>query len=882
MSHATPDPRNEPEPLLPHNWHELAPLVDALLDAPPERRAALRDELSAGDANRRAELEHLVAECEREAPLLDAQAAERFDVLLGETPDVPLPDVLGGRYRIERELGRGGMARVYLARDIKHARNVAVKVIRPELAASLGRERFLREIRIAAQLHHPNIVALYDSGDADGVLYFVMPYEEGPSLRARLSDGTTLSVAEAVSTLRDLARALAYAHEHGIVHRDVKPDNVMLSGGMAVVTDFGIAKAVSVAQGDTALHTLTQAGAGIGTAAYMAPEQAVGDPGTDHRADIYSFGCLAYELFTGKPPFHDLPTHLIIAAHVGTEPVPITDVRADVPVAVAQLVARCLEKNPVARPQSAQELLSELERVSTVSHTVVRRRMSRARVVAFSTIGVMLVGIGGFSGYSFYRNAKTPVAPMPGELTLAVLPLRSLGGDSLHVDMADGFSDEIATSLRKTPGVHVMSRPTVGRYSGQRDIDPQKTGRDLGARFLVMGSLRWNGDELSVNVKLVESQDLNVLWAEVIDRHDGDFSSARDSIVRAIEQTLRTRFGASARALVNAQTIVGVTNAEAYRMYLLAQGKLNKRGQNVRASADLFRSAATLDTNYAKAWSGLSLALALTPYFHPVSTRQVAAEATSAALRAQSLDSTLAQPHVALGLVYEHDYKWADAETEFQAALRLRSSDDVESLVQYGRYLLFRGRNADGLAQFLTARESDPASALVSSWVSYAYYLGGRLDSALAESNRAYQSDSTNMTTLSLGAGIRVKSGRKKEALDLVSRIKVLHPLVLYVLAAAGDTLTAMARLRSIESKQPRPWLAATARAFTMLGAGDTTQAMAALELATDLNENWPTMEPISDPMYDSIRASARFQRLLRRVGLVAGESSPTDRPRSR
>ena len=292
--------------LMADRWRQLSPLVDAVLDASPEQRSSVLMEVSAGDAQLRDEIERLVDECERGVPMLDRPVVDGFSGLLVDDAADAIPEILGGRYRIEREVGRGGMARVYLARDLKHSRAVAVKVIRPDLAASLGRDRFLREIEIAASLRHPNIVPLYDSGDADGMLYFVMPYEEGPSLRERLRVGPGMSPGECVSVLRDVARALAYAHEHGVVHRDVKPDNVMLSSGAAVVTDFGIAKAIAAASGGDgperdgdeesrrvemvrmgsdslfivrtqpdSLRAITQAGVGIGTPAYMAPEQAV-------------------------------------------------------------------------------------------------------------------------------------------------------------------------------------------------------------------------------------------------------------------------------------------------------------------------------------------------------------------------------------------------------------------------------------------------------------------------------------------------------------------------------------------------------------------------------------------------------------------------------
>ena len=278
-----------------------------------------------------------------------------------------LKAALADRYAIERELGRGGMATVYLAEDLKHHRKVAVKVLRPELAAALGPERFLREIEVAAKLHHPHILPLYDSGEADGFLYYVMPYEEGQSLREKLAKEGELPVAEAVRLLRDVVDALAHAHKHGVVHRDIKPDNVMLSGRHALVTDFGVAKAVSEATGR---QKLTTAGVALGTPAYMAPEQAVADPHIDHRADIYAVGVLAYELLTGRPPFTGSTPQEVLSAHVTQAPDVVTKHRATVPPALAQSVMRCLEKKPADRWQSAEELLQHLEAIATPSDGV--------------------------------------------------------------------------------------------------------------------------------------------------------------------------------------------------------------------------------------------------------------------------------------------------------------------------------------------------------------------------------------------------------------------------------------------------------------------------------------------------------------------------------
>jgi serine/threonine-protein kinase len=856
--------QSENSGLLPKNWAELAPLVDAILDAPTARRAAMLAELTAGDPERRAALERLVADCGLDENFLNRPAAERFAHLVGEPTDTPLTGTVGGRYRIEREIGRGGMARVYLAHDIKHAREVAVKVIRAELAASLGRERFLREIAIAARLRHPNIVPLYDSGDADGVLYFVMPYEEGQSLRQRLSDGS-LSIAESMSVLRDVARALAYAHEHGVVHRDVKPDNVMLSGGATVVTDFGIAKAVSAAHAGASASTLTQLGAGIGTPAYMSPEQAVGDPSTDHRADIYSFGCLAYELYTGKPPFHGMPAHQIIAAHVGTIPVPLHELSATVPDSVVRLVARCLEKNPDARPQTARELVAQLEGAQSGTHEATARAPQRSRrlVGALAVAGAVVLG-GGSLLFARDRSAR-----LAGNPTVAVMPLTS-GADSVQSELADGLSDEIGIALFKESGVRVISRLGVSKYRGQRDLNLAKIGRELGARFLVTGSLHEVGDRLKVLATLVDATDGSMVWSDLYDHGRNDLSLVRDEIARSVGDALRKKFGTSGKTAPVARRSTHVPSPEAYRLYVLAQRALTRRGQSIRSSIEMFRRATEIDTLYADAFSGLSFALALSRYFQVVSVPAVAEEATRMAHRALALDPTLAQPHLALGNLFQNTNDWEPASNEFRTALRLRSPDDVEPLIQFGRHLVHRGFVAEGLKQLLLARVADPASAVVSSWVSYAYYLDGQLDSALAENQRAFQNDSMNLTTLNFGALVRLKAGRTADARDFANRrgATALNPTGLYVLEKMGDTAAARRSLHEFEAQQPRPVLLETIRAYMMIARGDTSEALASLERASAAKEMWPTGLAFRDPILDPIRASARFQTLLRSVGL--------------
>jgi serine/threonine-protein kinase len=629
------------------------------------------------------------------------------------------------------------------------------------------------------------------------------------------------------------------------------------------VSDFGIAKAVSAAQAEAPSGIITQSGARIGTPAYMAPEQAVGDPSTDHRADIYSFGCLAYELFAGKPPFERPTTHEVIAAHVGTKPVPIGNLSADVPAPIADLIMDCLQKLPADRPQSAQQLLTRLESGQT-SHS--QSEKSGSSIPRTATFAIIAIGLAVVAGAAYLGSRGSSVtAASNSQLTVAVLPLAS-SGDSLERELAFGLSDEIVTALVQVPGIRVMSRRGAAT-AREGDADPAKTGRQLGAEFLVTGSLRQSADRLTVLARLVHAPDGSILWAERFDRRADELAAVREEIARSVGDSLRKRSG-----LAPGPRTAGIRGhvpaAEPYRLYILAQQALSSRGQSIEASASLFRRAIELDTLYAEAYSGLSLALALTPYFKPVSSLQVAPDAVSAARTALRLDPMLAQPHVALGIVHSQAYRWDSASIEFQTALGLRSPADIEPLVQYGRFLLFKGQTAAGLRQFLIARGTEPASAVVRSWVAYSYYVQNEMDSAMVESKRAFQSDSTNLTTLAFGALILLKADDIAGARANLRRLGRYQHQTFYILAATGDTVTARARLRELERNRAAPFLIQNSLAFTLLGARDTAGAITAFERAADAHDVWPTLEAIDDPIFDPIRSHPRFQQLVRRIGL--------------
>jgi hypothetical protein len=330
-----------------------------------------------------------------------------------------------------------------------------VKVLPPDRTGDVNIERFKREIQVAARLQHAHIVPVLAAGETNGLPYYTMPFVDGDSLRSRLAKEGALSTSETVNILRDVARALAYAHEQGVVHRDIKPDNVMIAGGSAVVTDFGIAKAISASRTHAAGATLTQVGTSIGTPAYMAPEQAAGDPSTDHRADLYAFGCMAYEMLTGEPPFVERSPHLLLAAHMGKEPVPITSRRADVSPALAAIVTQCLAKDPDARPSAAREIARFLDTASTDSAGLATPLLLAGRGMLARMLGIYLLA---FLVIVVVARAAVTSIPLPMWVFPGAIIVMALG---LPVILATGYVQRV---VRRDAGVTPTSGATAGTH----------------------------------------------------------------------------------------------------------------------------------------------------------------------------------------------------------------------------------------------------------------------------------------------------------------------------------------------------------------------------------------------------------------------------------
>jgi serine/threonine-protein kinase len=449
---------------------------------------------------------------------------------------------LGDRYKIEREIGAGGMATVYLAQDLKHDRAVALKVLRPELAATLGPDRFPREIRIVAQLSHPHILPLHDSGEADGFLYYVMPYVEGETLRAKLERDGELPVHDAVRLAEQIIDALAYAHKHGVVHRDIKPENVMLTGRHAVVADFGISKAVS--ESATDVNKLTTVGIALGTPTYMSPEQAMGEPNVDHRADIYAIGAVTYEMLTGRPPFTGATAQKILAAHVTEQVRPVTERREAVSPLLSQIVMKCLEKNPADRWQTADEILPQLEQAATPSGGMTPTSTRPLKATTAKTpvpsrrpllIGaaLALIAAAAFGGWKMRGGG----AGGSGRIDrLAVLPIEDLSGSDKAFVVS--MYDALINALGQHQSITVVSRLSVLKLTEGSKLTVRELARALDVNAVIEGTSFRDGNKVRVNVQMVDPVTSRHLWTQSYERPMTDVMAVQSELVNAIAKEL--------------------------------------------------------------------------------------------------------------------------------------------------------------------------------------------------------------------------------------------------------------------------------------------------------------------------------------------------------
>ncbi len=742
-----------------------------------------------------------------------------------------LQDGLRGQYTIERELGEGGMAVVFLAKDERHDRNVALKVLRPELASEIGAERFLREIRIAAGLTHPHILPLYDSGEAEGFLFYVMPNMEGQSLRERLDRDRQLPLEDALRITQEVASALDYSHRHGVVHRDIKPENILLHEGAAMVADFGIGKAVSAAGGQ-----ITQTGIAVGTPAYMSPEQSTAEEEVDGRSDLYSLGSVLYEMLTGEQPYTG-PTAQAVIAKRFISPVPHPKVMRDIPDELDMAVTRALARTPVDRYSSTAEFAAALRRVQ--------------------------------SGTSTPQGIPLVEASAPDKKSIAVLPLANRSADPENEYFSDGMTEEIINVLGKVPGVQVVSRTSSFAFKG-KDVDIREIGEKLGVGSVLEGSVRKVGNRIRITTQLTDVTNGYNLWNETYDRQLEDVFAVQDEISRAIVDALKVQLVGDTKSLVVPTT----ENLEAYNLYLKGRFFYNKDGEaNLRRGIELFEQALAQDPRYAQAhagiadcWSFLADDWVVPDEAYPL--------AKAAATKALDLEPSLAEAFTSLGKVlcwYEWDF--AGAERELRKAVKL-NPNFAEAHFVFGTALPSVGQLDEAIHEVREALTLDPLSAHFTRWLGRFLLYSGDYDGTLEQCDKTIEMDPQYFQAYLTAGSAFLGKGEVETALEwfrrgqsLETSVRSYDALIVRALAQMGQLEEAQAILDRLEEEARQHYVRAEVLAMGHAAVGNSDRAFECLNEALHARSAGLIYMHL-DPGYEQLRSDPRFAALTTRVGV--------------
>ena len=757
---------------------------------------------------------------------------------------------LGGAYAIERELGGGGMSRVFLAEETRLGRRVVVKLLSPELGAGVSAERFEREIRLAARLQHPHIVPLLAAGDVDGLPYYTMPYVAGASLRERLLAGP-IRTNEAQGILRDVAKALAYAHRQGIVHRDIKPENVLLSEGTAMVADFGVARAIRAATTLAGEGTITQLGTQIGTPAYMAPEQAAGDPDVDFRADLYAFGVMAYELLAGQHPFAERRTaHALVVAHMTEAPKALATHTTNVTPSTARIVMQCLGKDPLDRPESASAVVAALEASSTPA-----------------------------------QLAPAPAdAPQP-PATIAVLPFANMSGDPDNEYFSDGITDDIISALTQVKGLRVAARASAFAYKGRNEA-LATIGRTLGVATVLQGSVRRAGNRVRVTAQLMNTHDGFQLWSERFDRDLDDIFAIQDEIARSIVERLALTLGLKGEA---SKSLVArpTDDLAAYELYLRGREAVQQRTPpSMRRGLEFFEQAIARDPVYARAHLGVAEAYIGLGVYQAIPAADARANAEAAIARAFALTPDLAAvPLLRAQLKLYLRPDWPTAGDDLAESLRRDPNDALANV--YMAYLSgLLGERAARSRWSARAVECDPLSPFVRGIAGMSHYVTGDYDDALRLYEEGLALDPNSVVCVWQSGMTLDRLGRFSEELERFTRAVDLSRRGLLMLSFQYRALVRLGRLdeaRALEEEvRVRAATEYVAESFWLgpaLLSGDVDATVEALRVNIDAGTGPTTLSISVDRELEALLPHPRLGPLVRRLSLYARRPSAQAAP---
>jgi serine/threonine protein kinase/tetratricopeptide (TPR) repeat protein len=816
------------------------------------------------------------SDADQARPAADLLTARPFQLPESTLQDSDLRDqfqkTLGDAYTIERELGGGGMARLFVAREAALGRMVVLKVLPPELSGELSAERFRREVQVAAALQHPHIVPVLAADGNAGVLYYTMPFVEGESLRIRLDREPQLRLAEAVQLAREIAEALAYAHARGIVHRDVKPANILLSGGHAMLTDFGIAKAMA----DARRETLTATGLSLGTPQYMAPEQASGERDVDGRADVYAVGCILYEMLAGQPPFSGPTAQSVVAQHM-TAPFPqVRHSRPDVPAAIDDVIKKASAKSPADRYPSASALAKALEEAPTaiaekVASRPLPKREKLRRPLVVAAIAAIVVG---FALLGIAAARRFGASASNGIRSIAVLPFVNLSGDSAYDYFADGMSDQLRSDLTTLPGLKVMGAASSARFRS-RTVDARDAGSKLGVAGLVEGSVNRSGSRLRVTAELVDAADGTAVSSMTFDTRVSDLAAIQDSLTRAIAGRLRISLASVRAEEAGRGGSRGTSDFGAYDLFLRASFASDRH--DYTSAMALLTSAVTKDPAFARAHAMLAFLYArkLLSGFGSRDSALVLAHRSLA--RAVALDSTLIEVYHAKSMIETVDFDFIAADqTQAEAVLRYPGSAELHTTRSVT--LAHLGRVVEAVAESRRAKELDPLNLPTLLGLQYRLYVSRAYLASVAETKEVLDLDpGTSAILWYQGAGSAyLFAGETARATDAFEKGAKIDPsfggsesMLLFGYAAAGRWREARALRASLEHA-PQGNSPNYERILIHEAFGKMDSAMVDLERAVAAKE--PLFLPNSvscDPLFDPLKSNPRFGLLMKQLGAV-------------
>jgi serine/threonine-protein kinase len=802
---------------------------------------------------------------------------------------------LGDHYEFERELVGGGMARVFLAEDRELHRRVVIKVLPQDFALGVSAQRFRSEILTIAKLQHPHIVGILRAGEVEGVPYFVMPYVDGESLATLLRRTGPTSVRDAVAVFRDVARALAFAHSHGVLHRDIKPGNVLLAAGSATVTDFGVAKALSsslIRPNGQHDGPITDTGVSLGTLLYMAPEQAANDPHIDGRADIYSLGITIYEMLAGAPPFAGLPPREMLTARLTQRPPRLSAIRRDVPARLESLIFKCLEADPANRPSDASEVVEWLEstdvtsgptaRLPAIAATTVRQRRTAAALVA----AVVILGAG-YAAFARMRAPSekglgtaavlTPASTVSEPEVIAILPFVSIGATTGNSYLAEGLTNALAGRLSRAAGLSVV---TPSRAVAFINASSTRSSAVNGRNVLVLeGAVERNGDTIRVTARLSDAQTGIMRWADVFDRDVKNLLAVEDEIAERIVEAIAPRV---APKLDSVSRVTATLPPALYDSYLKAKYDLAQRGgASIRRAIQSLQAITRQQPGFAPAFASLSQAYSVLPLYSPAASDSLRQLALVAANRSVALDSTLADAYTARAVANDANWNWAVGTRDFERALVIDSMS-ARAHQWYGEHLLVAGNPGAAVRELGTATRLDPTSAIMAGSLAIALAHAGRRSDAVKQAQTAVAMDPSFATTHMMYGAVLIYAGNPKEALvplgealELAPDSRVSLGLLGLAYAASGDAQMAEQTLRKLE-QAPAGLGSQAAIARIKVALGDLDGGFAALERAAKEHDPFFVSEPLTSAPFDRLKSDPRFTAIARQVGLTPASVAPT------